>query len=94
MPNLVGIWNPQLTKDEVTSVLTKQLDRVRVPNIKYEEYINAQAGFGVALQDHGILENGPQPAHTDDGHYSLMFDGEVLIGVSMKLSLTEPLNDA
>ncbi len=77
MPNLVGIWDPELSEELVRSTLAKQLHRVRIPNISYAEYVGAYPGFGMALQDHGILENGRQPVETEDGRLSLLLDGEL-----------------
>ena len=78
MPNLVGVWNPALSAEEIEKVLARQLHRVRVPDIAYEEYKTVHPGFGMALMDHGILENGRQPARSDDGRHSLLLDGELL----------------
>ncbi len=76
MPNLVGVWNPALSEEMIRKMLAKQLHRIRVPNVHYHEYIAAYPGFGVALLDHGIPENGRQPALSDDGRFALMLDGE------------------
>src|SRR5262245_58177271 len=72
MPNLVGIWNLELSEQGIREILTKQLHRVRIPKISYDEYIAIHPGFGMGLQDHGILENGRQPVQTEDGRISLM----------------------
>ena len=77
MPNLVGIWNPELSQEQIRAALAKQLHRVRIPNIPYDEYVAVYPGFGMGLLDHGILENGRQPAQTDDGRIALMLDGEL-----------------
>src|SRR5262249_23845267 len=77
MPNLVGIWSPELSEESIRQVLIKQLHRVRIPRISYDEYLEISPGFGIGLQDHGILENGKQPVQTEDGRISLMLDGEL-----------------
>lgn len=77
MPNLVGIWNPALDEEAIRKALARQLHRVRVPGVRYDEYICAHPGFGAALMDHGISENGVQPVVTEDGRFSLLFDGEL-----------------
>lgn len=77
MPNLVGIWDPRSTAESIRDTLTKQLHRIRIPNIPYDEYLCVHAGFGMALMDHGILENGKQPARSEDGRLSLLLDGEL-----------------
>jgi asparagine synthetase B (glutamine-hydrolysing) len=78
MPNLVGVWDRALSSEAVENTLARQLQRVRVPDIPYEEYKTVYPGFGMALMDHGILENGCQPACSQDGRYSLLLDGELL----------------
>jgi asparagine synthase (glutamine-hydrolysing) len=77
MPNLVGIWAPAAGADEVRRSLAIQLDRVDVPGIDYARYRDVHAGFAMGLLDHGILENGPQPARIEGAQASLMLDGEV-----------------
>ncbi|HXH11224.1 MAG TPA: asparagine synthase-related protein [Alphaproteobacteria bacterium] len=77
MPNLVGIWSPESPEESIRQTLSKQLHRVRVPNIAYAEYRSVHPGFGMGLQDHGLLENGPQPAQTPDGRFQLLLDGEL-----------------
>jgi asparagine synthase (glutamine-hydrolysing) len=77
MPNLVGLWNPKLSKSEIALCVEQQLRRVRVPGIKYSDYLNVQDGFGIGFQDHGIHCNGEQPARMNDGDLSLMLDGEL-----------------
>ncbi len=77
MPNLVGIWNPDLSESSVERILASQLGRVRVPHIVYTDYVAVFSGFGMALQDHGLLENGPQPVFSDDRQTALLLDGEV-----------------
>src|SRR5262249_24056852 len=77
MPNLVGIWNPDLPEDSIRNIHAKQLHRVRVPHCTYTEYVVAFPGFGMALQDHGLLENGLQPVFSDDNDAGLLLDGEI-----------------
>jgi asparagine synthase (glutamine-hydrolysing) len=77
MPNLVGIRNPALSADEIRGLLSKQLKRTRIPGIEFQEHLCVHPGFGMALMDHGILENGKQPAQTPDGRFYLMLDGEL-----------------
>lgn len=77
MPNLVGIWNPDLSREEVNRVLSAQLRRVRVPTVEYTEYREITQGFAAGLLDHGLLENGPQPAVSSDGRKVLFLDGEL-----------------
>lgn len=78
MPHLVGIWNPTSTETVVKTVVDRQMARVRVPGVSYSDYVHVEAGFGMGLIDHGILENGPQPVRSADGRYVLMLDGEIL----------------
>lgn len=77
MPNLVGYWSPGLPEGGIAKTISKQLQRVRVPGIVYNDYVNIHNGFGVGLQDHGILCNGDQPVLTGNGNLSLMLDGEI-----------------
>lgn len=77
MPNLLGIWDPTSPEDSIRDTLAKQLQRVRIPNIPYTDYVYAQTGFGMGLMDSGILENGEQPAQTEDGRFALLLDGEL-----------------
>jgi len=77
MPNLVGYWNPESPEEAVRIAVNKQLQRVRIENVVYTEYTEIRPGFGVGLQDHGLLENGRQPAISDDGRVSLILDGEI-----------------
>jgi asparagine synthetase B (glutamine-hydrolysing) len=77
MPNLVGIWNPSLPKDDIENAIAKQLRRVCVPHIHYEEYKATYPGFGAVLQDHGILGNGSQPAKHSNDTLTLFLDGEL-----------------
>jgi asparagine synthase (glutamine-hydrolysing) len=77
MPNLVGIWNPSLTKESIQELIARQLARIRIRGIRYNEYASIHQGFGMALMDHGLLENGRQPVGTADGRYSLFLDGEL-----------------
>lgn len=77
MPNLVGIWRSASSQAEIERVLSQQLERVRVPGIDYEIHSVSFPGFGMALMDHGILENGPQPAKDETGRYFLLLDGEI-----------------
>jgi asparagine synthase (glutamine-hydrolysing) len=77
MPNLVGIWRPASSQREIDGTLSRQLQRVKVPGIDYAVHSISFPGFGMALMDHGILENGPQPARCDTGRYSLLLDGEI-----------------
>jgi asparagine synthetase B (glutamine-hydrolysing) len=77
MPNLVGVWNPDFPEERIHGALANQLRRVRVPGTDYAESVVSFPGFGVALQDHGILENGPQPAVSGDKQVMLLIDGEL-----------------
>src|SRR5574337_414110 len=77
MPNLVGIWDLERSEDSIRATLGRQLQQVRVPGISYREYSLVSRTFGMALQDHGILENGVQPARSDDGRFALLLDGEL-----------------
>lgn len=78
MPNLVGIWHPDLGEPAIRSTVDRQLQRVLVPSVSYATYRHSTHGFGVGLMDHGILENGIQPAKSADGRFVLMLDGEIL----------------
>ncbi len=77
MPNLVGIWKPASSLEEIEKTVAQQLQRVRVPNVNYTDYSEILPGFGMALMDHGLLENGPQPARDGKGRISLLLDGEL-----------------
>jgi asparagine synthase (glutamine-hydrolysing) len=77
MPNLVGIWDPKSSEEQIVQILSKQLHRVRTPGVAAKEYVSVHPGFGAALSDPGILDNGVQPARTPDGRISLLFDGEL-----------------
>lgn len=77
MPNLVGLWRPASSQKEIERTLSQQVQRVRGPGIDYEVHSISFPGFGSALVDHGLLENGPQPAQCETGRYSLLLDGEI-----------------
>lgn len=98
MPNIVGIWDPGASTESIQARLKRQLRRVRVPNINYQEYNVVHAGFGVALQDHGLLENGKQPFQARDSRTYLIMDGEIYNGHELKKKYrdefdTETLSD-
>jgi asparagine synthetase B (glutamine-hydrolysing) len=84
MPNLVGIWHPELPEESIRTALSRQLTRVRTAAAKYQEHVLSTLGFGAALQDHGILENGPQPVTSDDGNTSLFLDGEIYNALDLR----------
>lgn len=91
MANLVGIWNPALSPDLIREVLSRQLHRGRVPGIAYQEWMSVHAGFGMALMDHGILENGTQPVQAEQGRYSLLFDGELYNAEALRIRFRKQL---
>jgi asparagine synthase (glutamine-hydrolysing) len=98
MPNLVGVWRPSLPADGIAAVIAKQLSLVATPVTHFQQYSAVFPGFGVGLQDHGILENGPQPAVSPDGSVLVVLDGELSNGPELralfKRSLPEkPLTD-
>jgi asparagine synthase (glutamine-hydrolysing) len=78
MPNLAGVWNPDLPADRIRGAVDAQMRRLRTSLADYREHRIAEDGFGAGLLDHGILENGPQPVHAADGSASLFLDGEIL----------------
>jgi asparagine synthase (glutamine-hydrolysing) len=78
MPNLVGIWNPELPADDIRRAVDAQVRRVRTALVEYREHRLSEDGFGAGLLDHGILGNGPQPVHSPDGACSLFLDGGIL----------------
>jgi asparagine synthase (glutamine-hydrolysing) len=84
MPNLVGIWNPDLSEPDIRAALDRQLLMVRTSTTAYATHRYADRGCGVGLLDHGILENGPQPAMTEDGRHVLFLDGEILNADELK----------
>jgi asparagine synthetase B (glutamine-hydrolysing) len=47
----------------------------------------------MALMDHGILENGPQPARCDTGRYFLLLDGEIYNLHELKRRFRQPLKN-
>src|SRR5271157_3052525 len=77
MPNLVGIWKPAFSREEIARVVAKQLQWVRVPGVDYTEHSLVLPGFGMALMDHGLLEHGSQPAQDERAGISLLLDGEL-----------------
>jgi len=77
MPNLVGIWSPELTREAIQQTITKQLGRVRVSGAVCSEYVAIFPGFGMALQDHNLSENGSQPVFSPDGKAAVLLDGEI-----------------
>jgi asparagine synthase (glutamine-hydrolysing) len=93
MPNLVGLWSPELPESEIAYLVNKQLDRVRTPQTTYVDYVSTHRGFGAGLQDHGILGNGEQPAKIDDGSLSLLLDGEIYNLVDLCTQYRERLPD-
>jgi asparagine synthase (glutamine-hydrolysing) len=93
MPNLVGIWSPELPEESIRQTLDRQLHRVRIPNIAYTDYLSVHSGFGIGLQDHGLLENGAQPVQTSDGRFQLMLDGELYNADELKRRFRHELPD-
>ena len=94
MPNLVGVFRPGWSEEEIAVALRAQLTRVRTLGRAYENHVSASAGFGMALQDHGLLENGRQPASTSDGRFVLLLDGEVLNADELARKYRAELGDA
>ena len=88
MPNLVGIWNPDSSEEDIQNTVAKQLKRTRVPGITYTNHSQILPGFGMALMDHGLLENGPQPAQDATGRISLLLDGELYNTSELKRRLS------
>jgi len=84
MPNLVGVFNQSLSKESVEEVIEKQLRRVRIPDVAYREHKCEEPGFGMALMDHGLLENGAQPVQACGGRYHLLLDGELYNEAELK----------
>src|SRR5262249_18518681 len=93
MPNLVGYWNPGASEDAIRNAIAKQLRRVRIENVAYSESTEIAPGFGIALQEHGILDNGAQPVHSDDGQVSLILDGELYDTASLVHAFGKDLPD-
>ncbi len=93
MPNLVGIWNPDLSADGIRTALTAQMRRVRTSLADYRPYSLVEDGFGAGLLDHGILENGPQPVHSADGSCTLLLDGEILNADELRQKFRAQLPD-
>jgi asparagine synthase (glutamine-hydrolysing) len=93
MPNLVGIWNPDLSAELVRRAVDTQVRRVRTALAPYREARIAEDGFGAGHLDHGILENGPQPVHTADGRASLLLDGEILNAQELRWKFRAKLPD-
>jgi len=94
MPNLVGIWEPGLPKNEIGRAVSKQLKRVRVPHVPYDDYVIIHEGFGAGLQDHGILGNGRQPVRIGDGRFSLLLDGELQNADELQIRFRQDLPTA
>lgn len=91
MPNLVGIWDPTFSEQFIRDTVAKQLQRVRISNISDTDYVYIRPGFGMALMDHGILENGKQPIQSKDGRFSLLLDGELYNADELKLRFRRDL---
>src|SRR5688572_22581007 len=91
MPNLVGILRAEWGEREIAAALQKQLDRVGSGAASYTEYLYASPGFGMALQDHGILQNGEQPAISPDGRLRLLLDGEIYNGDELRIRFRNEL---
>jgi asparagine synthase (glutamine-hydrolysing) len=77
MPNIVGIWRPESTRDEIDESLRHQLSTVKARVTSYAEHTHVSAGFGMANQTHEIFENGPQPAYNATRSLALIVDGEL-----------------
>jgi asparagine synthase (glutamine-hydrolysing) len=80
MPNLVGVRRRGAGRSAIDAVVDRQLRAVETRATVYTEHRFCTDDFGAALQDHGLLGNGPQPAASADGRYHLWLDGEVLNG--------------
>jgi len=94
MPNLVGILAPGCDERAIRATVLKQLDSVRMPGVRYDEYLFTHDGFGMGLQDHGILENGSQPVESKDKRFVLMLDGELLNAAELCRSHRQSLSTA
>ena len=75
MPNLVGQYR---FNEAVQDLLPKQMMAVSQSPRALETYKMQMGPLAVALLDHGILENGPQPAISENGRWQVMLDGEIL----------------
>ena len=73
-----------MSEKTIRLTVDTQLNRVRVPEISYAVHAECGPGFGVALMDHGLLDNGTQPVRSDDGRLILMIDGELYDGGDLK----------
>jgi len=91
MPHLVGIWSMERSEEEIRSCLAKQLQIVRIPRAAGTDHCAVYPGFGMAFQDPGILQNGPQPASTEDGRYRLLLDGEIWNAEELALQFRQDL---
>ncbi|UCG12688.1 MAG: hypothetical protein JSU72_19785, partial [Deltaproteobacteria bacterium] len=74
-----------MSEEAIREALTEQLNRTLVPKVSYSEFVQIRGGFGMGLQDHGILGNGIQPVQTKDKNISLILDGELYNAEELKL---------
>jgi len=84
LPNLGGIFEPGLPDQEIRKKNDRQIRRMRISGIHYDEYRYSDEGFSAALLDHGILENGTQPVRSGDGRFVMFLDGELYNGDELR----------
>ena len=77
MSFIVGIHDLQAAEDEIERRLEKQLESLYLTFGTGKTIRFVVDGLGFALVEHGILQNGEQPATSDDGRYVLALDGEI-----------------
>lgn len=93
MPNLVGIWDPELLEDSIKKIVAKQLNRVRVTGSACNEYSVIFPGFGMALQDPSLLDTGIQPVLSSDKKTALLLDGEINNASELRVQFSTELGN-
>src|SRR4051812_2714536 len=77
MPNLIGLWHPAASANDLQATLERQFAGVLSGFRPFRIYRMNAPGWAAALVDTGLLENGEQPGGSPDGRYRVLLDGEI-----------------
>ncbi|GEM_PF-2010744 len=78
MPNLVGLWRPRASASAIEASLERQTTAVLSGPRKLAIHRMIGPGWAAALVEHGLLNNGPQPAAAANDKIRVLLDGEIL----------------
>jgi hypothetical protein len=78
MPNLVGIFDPTASREELRADLDRMMEAVDYPSLRMERRSVVSDGIAVGNVLPGFEDNLSQPARDPTGRIWLMLDGEIL----------------